>query len=99
MRARRSPAFNTLIVGVIFLIFLIAGAVVWFSWSAGSRTALDDSFPAALPWAFVLIGGPAILLLAFIWSKARNRKVTRASDPDTPGDDASRGMTGHDRTV
>lgn len=49
----------------------------------------------ASPWAFVLIAGPVILGLALAWTKLRSAKGPD-SDPTTPSDDPSKGMTGHD---
>ena len=50
----------------------------------------------AAPWGLVLIGGPVLLAGALAWAKFRNRSVNRDLDPDTPADDPSKGMTGHD---
>ncbi|HEY0102692.1 MAG TPA: hypothetical protein VGB60_04420 [Brevundimonas sp.] len=50
----------------------------------------------AIPWGFVIIGGPVLLGLALAWAKLRNRGVNRDTDPGTPSDDPSKGMTGHD---
>lgn len=44
------------------------------------------------PWVFVLIGGPLLLLAAFIWAYARSARQDNKIDPDTPGDDPSKGM-------
>jgi hypothetical protein len=44
------------------------------------------------PWAFVIIGGPVVLGLAFVWAQLRSSKADRRVDPDTPGDDPSKGM-------
>jgi hypothetical protein len=48
------------------------------------------------PWLFVLVGGPLILGVLFAWAKLRNSGVERRSDPNTPSDDPSKGMPGHD---
>lgn len=47
-------------------------------------------------WAAVVVGGPVILLAALVWAKLRTRSKTRDEDPDTPSDDPSKGMTGHE---
>jgi len=51
---------------------------------------------SAIPWAWVVVGGPVLLGLALAWAMFRNRRPEKKSDPDTPADDPSRGMTGHD---
>lgn len=48
------------------------------------------------PWLIVIVGGPLILGVLFAWAKLRNGGVNRRIDPDTPSDDPSKGMTGHD---
>jgi hypothetical protein len=45
---RRSPALNSLIVGVIVLAMVIGGVIVWNSWSSGSRTAVDEAHDAVV---------------------------------------------------
>lgn len=50
----------------------------------------------SFPWLLVLVGGPLILAVLFAWAKIRNAGVERRSDPNTPADDPSKGMTGHD---
>lgn len=52
---------------------------------------------ATFPWGFVIIGGPILLGLAVAWAYFRSAKRDARIDPDTPGDDPSKGMTGHDR--
>lgn len=47
-------------------------------------------------WGLVIIGGPVVLLAALIWAKVRSVPQTRRLDPDTPSDDPSKGMKGHD---
>jgi len=49
------------------------------------------------PWGFVIIGGPILLGLAIAWAYFRSAKRDAKIDPNTPGDDPSKGMTGHDR--
>ena len=48
------------------------------------------------PWLLVIVGGPLLLGQALAWAKFRNAGVDRREDPDTPADDPSKGMTGHD---
>ena len=48
------------------------------------------------PWLLVIVGGPVILGLALAWAKLRNTGADRRQDPDTPADDPSKGMPGHD---
>lgn len=50
----------------------------------------------AFPWGFVVVGGPIILGLAIAWAYFRSAKRDRRIDPETPSDDPSKGMTGHD---
>jgi hypothetical protein len=54
-----------------------------------------DAFLPALPWALVIVGGPVLLGLVLVWVKL---KSARSADPDpnTPSDDPSKGMQGHD---
>jgi hypothetical protein len=47
-------------------------------------------------WAFIIIGGPAVLAGALAWAKFRSAPRTRADDPTTASDDPSKGMPGHD---
>ena len=47
-------------------------------------------------WGVVIIGGPVLLAGAIAWAKLRSAPKTQADDPDTPADDASKGMMGHD---
>lgn len=47
-----------------------------------------DSFP----WAFVVIGGPVLLGLAFAWAQLRSSQADKRADPNTPSDDPSKGM-------
>lgn len=49
------------------------------------------------PWGFVIIGGPILLGLAIAWAYFRSAKRDRQIDPNTPADDPSKGMVGHDR--
>lgn len=44
------------------------------------------------PWALVIIGGPILLGLAFAWAQLRSSKRDKQIDPNTPGDDPSKGM-------
>jgi hypothetical protein len=46
----------------------------------------------AAPWAFVIIGGPILIGLVLAWSRLRAGKTNRQIDPNTPGDDPSKGM-------
>jgi hypothetical protein len=50
----------------------------------------------AFPWALVTVGGPILLFAVAIWAWLRSRKADDQLDPDTPSDDPSKGMTGHD---
>ena len=45
---RRSPALNALILGGIILALVIGGAIIWNSWSRGSRTAVDEAHQAVV---------------------------------------------------
>ncbi|HEX8470366.1 MAG TPA: hypothetical protein VF633_04585 [Brevundimonas sp.] len=47
-------------------------------------------------WGVVIIGGPLILAGAIAWAKLHSVPKTRKDDPDTPADDPSKGMPGHD---
>lgn len=44
------------------------------------------------PWALAVIGGPVLLGIAFAWAQFRSAKRDKQIDPDTPGDDPSKGM-------
>ncbi|MBA4808484.1 hypothetical protein [Brevundimonas sp.] len=44
------------------------------------------------PWAFVVVGGPLLLVAVIAWGYFRSAKRDRQIDPDTPGDDPSKGM-------
>lgn len=44
------------------------------------------------PWAFVIVGGPVLLGLAFAWAQFRSSKADKRIDPNTPNDDPSKGM-------
>lgn len=44
----RSPALNALVVGAIVLAFVVAGVVVWISWSRGSVTAVEEAHDAVV---------------------------------------------------
>ncbi|MFN4040276.1 MAG: hypothetical protein ACK4I0_01275 [Brevundimonas sp.] len=50
----------------------------------------------AFPWGAVVIGGPILLLVVLFWARQRTRSYEKKIDPDTPSDDPSQGMTGHD---
>lgn len=50
----------------------------------------------AIPWAWVIVIGPILLGLALAWAMRKSRRAEKANDPETPADDPSRGMTGHD---
>jgi len=50
----------------------------------------------ASPWLIVVALGPLALLIAFIWARVRTGRRNDRSDPDTPADDPSKGMPGHD---
>jgi len=52
---------------------------------------------ATFVWGFVVIGGPLLLLLAALWARSRTAKRNDRIDPETHGDDPSKGMEGHDR--
>jgi hypothetical protein len=55
-----------------------------------------DGPETAFPWAIAIVGGPLVLFVVLFWVWLRSRKVDDRSDPDTPSDDPSKGMTGHD---
>lgn len=44
------------------------------------------------PWAFVIVGGPIILFGLIGYGYLRSAKRDRDIDPNTPGDDPSKGM-------
>ena len=94
---RRTPLTNALLVAGILAYFVVIGIYIWIRWDIAARTgeASQSSAPGAL-WAMVIIGGPVVLLAAFIWGKVHNRALSRRVDPDTPSDDPSKGMSGHD---
>lgn len=48
--------------------------------------------------ALVVLGIIAVFIVlgAIIWARLRTRKGTQVVDPQTPSDDPSKGMTGHD---
>lgn len=48
------------------------------------------------PWLAVVVLGPLALLAAFIWARLRTGRMNDRLDPDTPSDDPSKGMPGHD---
>ena len=50
----------------------------------------------AFPWSLVVVGGPLLLGVVGFWAWLRSRKADDQLDPDTPSDDPSKGMTGHD---
>jgi len=47
-------------------------------------------------WGIVVVGGPIILGAVLAWAAFRSARASRRSDPNTPGDDPSKGMPGHD---
>jgi hypothetical protein len=47
-------------------------------------------------WAFAIIGGPILLLIAAAWARTRAGRRNDRVDPRTPADDPSKGMPGHD---
>ena len=51
---------------------------------------------SAFPWAWVIVGGPVLLFVVAFWAWLRSRKADDRIDPDTPADNPSKGMTGHD---
>lgn len=51
---------------------------------------------ATLPWGWVIVGGPILLGVILFWGMMRTRRADKRRDPDTPSDDPSQGMTGHD---
>jgi hypothetical protein len=55
-----------------------------------------DGPETAFPWAIAIVGGPLVLFVVLFGVWLRSRKVDDRSDPDTPSDDPSKGMTGHD---
>lgn len=46
----------------------------------------------SFPWGFVIIAGPVLLGLGIAWAYFRSAKQDDKIDPDTPGDDPSKGM-------
>ena len=52
--------------------------------------------PDTFPWAVVIVGGPILLGALAFWAMLRSRRADKRSDPGTPSDDPSQGMTGHD---
>ena len=50
----------------------------------------------SFPWGVVIVGGPVLLIAAFVYGYLKSAKQDRRTDPSTPGDDPSKGMTGHD---
>ncbi len=48
-------------------------------------------------WGFVIIGGPILLFAVLLFARLRSGKRADEIDPDTPSDDPSKGMPGHDR--
>lgn len=50
----------------------------------------------AFPWGLVIVGGPILLFAVAFWAWMRSRKADSRIDPNTPSDDPSKGMTGHD---
>jgi hypothetical protein len=51
-----------------------------------------DKEAAMEMWAFVIIGGPLLLALAFVFGRTRSRKADRQADPVPPSDDPAKGM-------
>ena len=47
-----------------------------------------DSFP----WLFVVLGGAILLGIALAWGQFQSRKRDDQVDPNTPGDDPSKGL-------
>ncbi|WP_162998192.1 hypothetical protein [Brevundimonas lutea] len=43
-------------------------------------------------WLFVVLGGAILLGLALAWGQRQSRKRDDEVDPDTPGDDPSKGL-------
>lgn len=50
----------------------------------------------AFPWGVVIVGGPLLLFVALFVNWLRTRKANDRLDPNTPADDPSKGMSGHD---
>lgn len=46
----------------------------------------------ALPWLFVVVGGPLLLGLALLWGRTQASKRDQQIDPNTPADDPAKGM-------
>lgn len=46
----------------------------------------------ALPWLFAVAGGALILGVVIAWGQIQAAKRDRQIDPNTPGDDPSKGM-------
>lgn len=94
MRApRRSPAFNTLVVGGVIATVTLAGVLIWNWWTAESASAADAGPSDFTPlWALVVIGGPIGLLVALVVARVRSGKAAKRDDPGTPSDDSARGQ-------
>ena len=45
----------------------------------------------AIPWLFVVLGGPLLLAGALLWGKLRSDKRNREIDPNRSADDPARG--------
>ena len=56
-------------------------------------------FEEAGIWGFVIIGGPVLLLLAFIWARTRSGKMNERIDPHRSMSDPSKGMHPSDRAT
>lgn len=50
----------------------------------------------SFPWGAVIVVGPILLIGALAYGYLKSAKQDREIDPHTPGDDPSKGMTGHD---
>lgn len=48
------------------------------------------------PWLAVVVLGPLALLAIFVWARVRTGRQNDRLDPNTPADDPSKGMPGHD---
>jgi hypothetical protein len=46
----------------------------------------------ASPWAFAIIGGPLLLLIALVIARTITGRYDRKIDPSRPSDDPAQGM-------
>jgi uncharacterized membrane protein len=92
----RSSKTNLLMVLGIIAFFVVVWSYAWVRWDTVAKAGGDASSDGSWLWGLVIVGGPALLLVAIIVNKLRTRGVSRAIDPTTPSDDPSKGISGHD---